>query len=74
MAYRRNFENRKPASKFYASTEWRISQISYKTANITIKNCTLIHSVLTETDQKQQKNYLKGDITQQHVDIQAMWW
>jgi len=29
--------------------------------------------MLTATDQKQQKS-LKGDITQHHVDIQAMWW
>jgi len=29
-------------------------------------------AVLTATDQKLQKNNLKGDITQHHVDIQAM--
>jgi len=37
---------------------------------INTKNCSL-SIVLTATDQKPQKS-LKGDITQHHVDIQAM--
>jgi len=37
-----------------------------------INNCSL-STMLTATDQKQQKS-LKNDITQHHVDIQAMHW
>jgi len=48
-----------------------IHNLENKTANISNKNCGL-SIVLTATDQKPQKIIKKGDITQHHVDIQAM--
>ena len=64
----RNWESKKC---LIYSVITQLRKFGNKTANIHIKNCSL-SKMLTATDLKPQKS-LKGDITQHHVDIQAMW-